>query len=480
MASDKLYTYILLFFTSLLFGIFPSCQLPLLLLAWMIVVGYSLLRLKTRLLLFFFCITIFTFLLTRLVLPYIVMTDYIESKMDAIIYSFSPEINRHVYRSLFISIVSIFAGYSMVKETDEVHFGFDIESETIQKIRWVSKNLFIFCTFFFAIALMEKVKYVMENGYFSYYLDFKSGLPGIVGKLSNLYKPMLYLYLATMPCKKEARWLIYSFVLMAGFSLLTGGRSAFMLDCILVAVYYFLRNYLTPETPWISKKGMIAIIAALPILLIAMFMMASLRSNEESDSASLTDLFFNFFFQQGISVQVIGLTHIYQDILNDGRLFSLGVITDNFNDNFIFRLMGMGVRYAPQSEDMALYGHSLANTLTYYHEPEAFLIGYGLGTCYIAEIWHDFGYLGLVLWNILYGFILAKSYQWAQRNIWMFALSLIMIMHIIYAPRGCACTFLSESLLSPTLLIVFIFIYGVTHLAPHQFREEALGKEVTE
>ena len=289
------------------------------------------------------------------------------------------------------------------------------------------------------------------------FAEFESQLPGLITTLSHLYSPLLFLFLATFPSKQEARPPLWLYAIIAILSLSTGSRTGFMLALVFLIFYFCLRNIHTPEDPWLSRKAAIGIIALIPALFVFMFMIDFIRADREMDGSGIFSMFINFFYQQGISAQVLGLSYEMQYLLGD-RIFSFGQIIDNFNKNFIFQIMGTAVEYRPQTEEMAQYGHSLANTITYYAMYKSFLSGVGLGTSYIAEVWHDFGYVGLLLWNMMYGFFFAKFYKWSRQNIWACAFGLIIIPDIIYSPRGHAGAFLNV-FFSISILLTFLIIH---------------------
>lgn len=458
-AQDKFYTYFLLIILLGLYIALPGWQAIITLMIWSVVVGYCLLHIKERMLLLFFQLTLFTFLMTRMVLPDIFSTTYIEQDEDGAIRMFSFETLRFIYTTLIISIIGSFVGFTIIPDVVGKHIShYDTDNQYITTIRRTSKIFYYITSFFYLILILEKSIFVFRYGYFELYTDFVSRMPGIVHKFASLYLPIFYLYLASFPVKKEARMPIILFIIMGVISLGTGSRTTFMLSAISILIYYLLRNILSPDAPWLTKKGVIATVIAIPIILIAMFVIAFIRIESDFDNASLFELFVNFFYQQGSSARVIGLTYDLQKTLDDGRTFTFGYMIDNFNKNIIFKILGIAKEYKSQTPEMAMYGHSLANTITYIDNPDGFLGGYGYGSSYIAEVWHDFGYVGLFLWNIMYGVIFSKFYYWIQKGIWPTTFCLIMIPNIIYAPRGQASAFL-YFFISITILLSFYFIH---------------------
>ncbi len=456
-ARDKFGTSTILLALLVLFFIVAEWQAAITLMMWIVVVCFCLLRVKERLLLLLFQTTLFTFLMTRLILPDFFQTGYIAADVDGTIRMFDMETLRFIYTTLAISIFGSYLGFVMMpKIEDEKLQIYDNNTPYVLSIRHISKILSYGCSFFFVAIVLEKSIFVFNNGYFGLYADFESQLPAFIHKLSALYTPLICLFLATFPSKQEARLPIVLNLILALFSLSTGSRTAFMLTLVFLLFYYSVRNFITPGEPWLSRKAMIAMVSMIPFLLAGMFMIDFIRGDKEMEEAGILDMFVNFFYQQGVSAQVIGLTYDFRDLLDDGRIFSFGQIIDNFNKNFVFQLMGTAVEYRSQTEEMALYGHSLANSITYLQAHRSFLSGVGLGTSYIAEVWHDFGYTGLLLWNMMYGVIFARFYHWVRKGLWPCAFGLIMIPDIIYAPRGHASAFLNVFLSISTLLVFYI------------------------
>lgn len=465
---DKFGTSIFLLALLLLFVVVPEGQAVITLAMWCVVMWFCLQRWKERMLLLLFQATLFTFLMTRLILPDFFQTGYMAEDVDGTIRMFDEDTLRFIYTTLIISIICSYLGFAIIPEQkDEEITLYDTSTSYISSVRHISKILSYVCAIFFSATIIEKSIFVFNYGYFEMYAEFESQLPSIVQKLSSLYTPLFMLYLATFPSKREARGALWLYFLIAVISLTTGSRTAFMLALVFLLFYFSLRNVINPEEPWLSRKAVIAIICCIPLILVGMFMMNFIRANKEMENAGLVDMFINFFYQQGVTAQVIGLTYDMQDLLDDGRIFTFGQIIDNFNKNIVFQLMGTAVEYRPQTEEMALYGHSLSNTITYLQMPESFLTGVGLGSSYIAEVWHDFGFFGLALWNMMFGIILARFYTWVKKGLWPCVFGLNMIPDIIYSPRGHAGAFLNIFL----SIFVLLAFYIIHTLAKHYMKK---------
>ena len=126
--------------------------------------------------------------------------------------------------------------------------------------------------------------------------------------------------------------------------------------------------------------------------------------------------------------------------------------------NFIARLLGVK-SYSGNTVDNALNGNSLAHALSYYLYGNNYLNGRGIGSCYIAEAYHDFKYVGVFLVNYVYGIVLNRFFDFENKGIYTGAISLILLDSLLHAPRGSADGFVSDIVdftTWGTFIIVFI------------------------
>ena len=67
-----------------------------------------------------------------------------------------------------------------------------------------------------------------------------------------------------------------------------------------------------------------------------------------------------------------------------------------------------------------------------------------MGSSFIAESYHDMGYIGIMLFSIVYGVILKSANNLKEGHYVKNAIVLISLYHIIYAPRDSAGAFISS------------------------------------
>ena len=63
---------------------------------------------------------------------------------------------------------------------------------------------------------------------------------------------------------------------------------------------------------------------------------------------------------------------------------------------------------ASQTVDYAIYGNQFGSAISYYKMRYTYLSGYSMGTYYLAEIWADYRWIGVILLNLILGFFVGK------------------------------------------------------------------------
>lgn len=423
-------------------------------------VSFALLRLKERFVFFCFNIIFFTFLVSQMMLGDMnVSNDF----SDLFISNFTNEIKRHIYVCLFLSLAAIFWGYLYFdRKQSRMHsVEFSFNNYPIYKLRRFSKKIMYFFLFFAFIESLEKAIYVQRTGYFSYYTDFQSQLPFFVSRLAHFYELSVFLFLATLPKKKAVKTPLLLFFIVGCMSMGYGQRNGFVLNALFVVIYFVFRDYKKfygKNEVWVTKKFKYALCIGVPFLLIFLVVFGSARFNEKTDAnLGFIDLLLGFFYSQGTSYRIIGYDMDYASQFPSSFPYSLGYFVDLYQQNYIFKLFGVYPSYESHSIDAALHGHNYGDVITYLYNSNAYLQGYGLGSCYIAEMYHDFGYLGVIFLNFIYGVIICSLNRYALRSVWMLFLFFCMILNILYAPRSAALTFLSE-VVAISFILFFLFV----------------------
>lgn len=246
--------------------------------------------------------------------------------------------------------------------------------------------------------------------------------------------------LRSITSKKECKLPISLYLLYAVLSLLTGRRSNFMIGILFILLYFIFRHYRNKEECWIKKKHIVFIFITIPILAVFLQARSFLREGFAVDQ-SWKELFFGFFQQQGFSSSIIRLEKFYENDLRQNAFYSFFGIVKTFRTNSIIKLIfnpQYNFSYLHNSVEFAKNGNSLSNALS-YKVLWSYLSGTGVGTCYIAELYHDFGYIGVAIGNFIYGYIMSvinKVWNKSKRHtVWGIAIGFSMVESFIKAPR---------------------------------------------
>ena len=163
----------------------------------------------------------------------------------------------------------------------------------------------------------------------------------------------------------------------------------------------------------------------------------------ENTGGFLTSIL-DIFTSQGVSISVIGYEKMYENVIPENKLYSFGTIIDFLKYNPISSVLFDFVEYTGQNAERALNGNYMAHIISYLVLPSNYSLGRGLGSSYIAELYHDFGYIGVFLGNIIYGIVIKVCSSFNKYQIWIRYVCLVMINAILLAPRSTADGFLSS------------------------------------
>lgn len=308
-------------------------------------------------------------------------------------------------------------------------------SENAPVMRECCKILFFCCFPFWVISLVEVIVFVVGNGYTQYYLSFTSHLPEVIRLISYAAPTFLFLFLATLPSKREARLPLILYAIYITASLGTGRRLTFVAGLLIIFAYLIFRNKTEPgRRPWLSGKFLIAVGVAGIVLMCLMYLFEYIRSDSYVGSANQYFPLVGFFVRQGTSINVIKYAHRFQNLMNPDAWYSLYNLLKWVDGS----LWDLPYEFGRQSVATALGGTSLADFVSYHGNLDNYLAGIGYGSSYIAELYADFGYAGVFGGNILYGAVFCGLFKIApqRRNVWVFAVGLCMLHSLFTAPRA--------------------------------------------
>ena len=185
---------------------------------------------------------------------------------------------------------------------------------------------------------------------------------------------------------------------------------------------------------------MVILVVAAPVLLMGMYLFEYIRPGAAVGSAADNFPLFGFFMRQGVSVNVIKYGKYFEEQMNPDAHYALYSTLKWINGNTLFELLGVELPFAfgKQSVETAINGTYLADFVSFHANRDSYLAGQGYGSSYVAELYADMGYTGVLLGSVLYGAVIAGVYRFAPRKgyCWVYAMGLFAADSLLTAPRA--------------------------------------------
>lgn len=422
--------------TSMVFD--ASVCLTLAVAVWIGLMVYSVMDLNRHIVLFCYLTAFFVFLFGREI-------GYTFFEMYRYYWYLEPY-NEPCFFLLLLSLLFLLCGYiyagrkSRVTLSTSNRFWQGYQKKELPRekriYQFVCRWAYYLCYLCAIFVVSVQIAFVRSSGYLaSYTRGVEEGmLYRIASYLAAFAGTALCLFLATYPSKKSAIIALASYELYGILTIFTGHRYTFIAISMLVAIYMFIRNRV--DGGWITRKHVMVVLAALPFLVILMTAYDTIRLGEGFTFKGFGRTILDFLDQQGGSVNMIKRIFYYKDELADMKFVSFHNTRGVMFENAILRKLLDVKVYNGNSIESALYGHSLAHRLSYLEYGEYYLQGHGVGSCYIAELFHDFGVIGVVVGNYIYGYVLRKISSIAFQNCIKDGLLLALVYYLLLAPRG--------------------------------------------
>lgn len=391
-----------------------------------------------------FLISFFTFLMGS---EAICLFGWKENK-----YLFSQKIDTHAYTAIVISLMFLFLSYiityAYLRKRYPIVRGKEALSMRLITIRKVSLFVFYFLVIFKIIVNLSEVLFVRSFGYSNLYSDYYFQGPGFFIKLADMCTTSFYVFLGTLPTKKECKFPVILYIGINLITIFSGRRNDLIVTMLLIFIYYCMRNIMhSGNEVWVSRKCLLVLIILSPLALSILSAISSIRAGiQDNIVVSYFTGIKDFFYQQGFSINIIKWEKLLEESIPD-KIYSLGQTYEFFtNGNIVSRLLFDFQTYSGQTVERALEGHRMSYLLSYLVFPWSYVNGYGVGSCYIAEAYHDFGYLGVAIFNSIYGFLFAKFNYIKYRGPFFMAIAFLMMQSLLMAPRAYADGFIGSVL----------------------------------
>lgn len=422
-------------------------------------VAYSFTKIIENILYLCFNLTFFVFLVGRLVTT----TFFGYKKLERGIYGLNFS-DQHLALTtvivLYVSLLSLCAGYSFIRK---VASNSSLSKSKVNEpkilLGKVSKILFYLSMIFRLYVVFEMRRVSVVDGYYESFSLFSSSLPHILVIFSEMYDMFYFSYLASYPKKSKIWFPTFLYLLEGVVAASSGRRSILILNLLLVLIYFVIRN--NKDDNWIGKKEIIFTFSIFPALMLLMTRIGEMRANfsEKSiDKINIKSSFMEFFYSQGVSVNLIGYTEIYRNYLPK-KYYSIGPLFEFFLNSIWRPLKGLPRITTVQTVERATQGYLYSQAITFLIMPESYLKGYGYGSSFVAENFADFGVLGVIIGSFVYGIILYSINKFILSNhfiLKVFAFSMARI--ILFAPRAAYLSFIVSAFSPKKIIAVLVVI----------------------
>jgi len=419
------------------------------LLIWIIAVTLSFLDIKNNIAIFCFLISFFVFLLGRQV---------VYSVFDRQeVYSFLNITNNKTYFLLLVSLISVCLGTKIAPRNTE-GIGFIDRERDRDNYAVACRIVYYICYLFSIVQVLFQIVYVRRVGYLaSYTVDAGgAGIPSVVYYFSSFTPVALSLYLATFPPRNSSLIELAMFEVYGGLSMLTGQRYPFVGISMFVLSYVVIRS--RHEEGWVKRRYYAYAVIALPLLIILLTAFDSIRLGQSFTFRNIGDTIITFLDQQGGSINTIRRTIYNAKELKDMHFVSFQGTYSALFENFLARRLFGVETYSGNSIERAMAGHDLSARLSWIAYGDGYLNGLGTGSSFVAELFHDFGAVGVILGSLFYGVVLGKVSRIEPGKKLKNGIGLAMMYYLFLSPRGGFDSFVGSIFRIYSLFFFFIII----------------------
>lgn len=436
-----------------------------------ITIGYGLRNLENRFRIVSFNAMYFLFLLSGLI------ATLLDGKTIISYLGVSEQAAQHTCYCLAISIIVVNLTYialeSFSRKNIKPYFSENSKTRPMQRgTRQIILVLFIVVLVAKFAGAVIQYRFLNENSYVdSYVIGYNK--PFYITMPESVFYFCLCLWMATNPSKKQFYPLIVVVIVVEIIVLLSGDRAEPMATLFLLAYYVYNRSKAGNPVFRFTKMRVVVILALLPALILALQMVQYTRVHETV--AEDTNLFLEFFEDQGVSVNVISKGYVYEEDIRQigGSSYTIGGFRSYLTQNLISRTL-FGIEAIPKnSVAAATSGNSFGSTLAYLWFRITYLEGHGCGSSYVAEMYHDGGIYFLCVGSALIAVLLLYlSRKGIPNGIYSYAFVLLMFKNLVLLPRVNSMAWFTATFSVQNLIVLVALLVANQLFSLHSNRRE--------
>lgn len=393
-------------------------------------VGFSLASFRRRVALFFFVLSMNLFLIGRPVID--ILTNF--TGFRPMHYTIETAITANHMISL--ALLGLLFGQLIYEKwllKPEKRFTRAFPStQQSNYIFWLLLIIGVISFLSLGITVHEKIAFRQTHSYPSLYSDFTSRLPFVIRGFSAIAAICLIIIVWSAPRKRIVLSAIGLYVGLNAYLMVTGVRVDFT-KAIIFLVFVLLQRYVLPFYRPRMLKQIILITVAAGVLFSGLFFYVD-RSRLDYQRRDQFILPLQLIYDQNISYMTLNRGQELSGIeLYQNKNYTFGPFSDHF---------GAARHLKPYTKAFVEQADSLAADIAYHLYGNNAFKGYGLGSSFIMEVYHDFGFLGLAVYSLLLGMLLASLSAISWRNLIVDAIKLRILLEIFYIPRAPATQFI--------------------------------------
>ncbi|EDP68087.1 Secreted polysaccharide polymerase [Carnobacterium sp. AT7] len=308
---------------------------------------------------------------------------------------------------------------------------------------------------------------VSTQGYASLYQSVDTQL---FERIANFNTAYIYIFLATLPSKKLLRKSYIIIIPLLLIDLLTGRRGIAIVNIMVLITYEILRLVISNRNlNKLNFKYLFPISLITIIVLFSANIVSQIRLDEQ---IKIESIFSSFFNQQSQTYEMIESSIYYAP--------ELKMISNNYSLQALYngvKPLGVAMNWIlPENGQEEFFQSNLGNALTYIRDPIYYRLGGRFGTSYIAELFLDFSYLGVFIFNLILGFILSSISKSNFLNWITFSFVLFLVKTFYFLPRESTFNAINQ-ILSVTNILAMLTVW-ILSLVLKQKNREIINEEI--
>lgn len=379
---------------------------------------------------------------------------------------------------VFVSEIALFIGSLIIKQpgrVERLHIGKSVNyDESIQRALLI---IVLLTAVLIAYSTLKNYMHYSALNYEDMYVSNNSMDNALVRASATMFPFAVFMYLATIPSKKNSLIIITIYVALGLPTFILGNRASLILRIAFVVAYFFIRDYTDGQHSerWISKSLKIGFVVFVAISIVFLGAFNYYRSGLKPSNETNIPLMLDFFYRQGTTFDTICQGLQYEDDilkLPQNAGYTFGPIYDMVKHSTLSQaFFDTGSLGSGNSINMVMNGNSLAHKLSYIVLGEAsYLSGHGRGSSYLLETYYDGGFAFVALFSFIAGVYLSSINRLVQKGKWFVNIIVISTLsRIFYIPRSSTFDFISFIFTPHFWLIMAIALMAL-------FVSEAKGK----